>query len=148
MVNSESVVGIKPSDSDMTGWWIYSHLVDEELHCSITHLSWFLRQGVNTNPLEPQCEDYSFMDQEVKGFGHGLNFILTDSVNTPELDVSFDEANVMPFSFSSEFPSLVNAISDDSRVQLAPSIISQKIWCQARVPLLPVPLVDIPQPLN
>ena len=43
-------------------------------------------------PLEPGCEDCSFLDQVVKGFEHGLDSTLTDPVNTLELEVSFDEA--------------------------------------------------------
>ena len=33
-----------------------------------------------------------FLDQAVEGFEQGLDFILTDSVNTSELEASFDEA--------------------------------------------------------
>ena len=29
--------------------------------------------------LEPECEDYSFLDQAVKGFEYDLDSILTDS---------------------------------------------------------------------
>ena len=32
--------------------------------------------------------------------GHGLDFVLTDSVNSPELDASFDDADVMHSSVS------------------------------------------------
>ena len=45
-------------------------------------------------PLKPDCEDYFSMDQAVKDFEHGLDSILTDPVDPPELDVSFDD--VMP----------------------------------------------------
>ena len=46
MVNSESVVGIKPDDSVVGGdwvslWWIYSHLLSGTLHLSNRHLPWF-----------------------------------------------------------------------------------------------------------
>ena len=35
----------------VAGWWIYSHLVGRVLHCSITHIPCFCRQGVTTNPF-------------------------------------------------------------------------------------------------
>ena len=46
-------------------------------------------------PLEQGCEDYFFWDQTVEDFEHGLDSVLTDSVNTPELVASFDEADAM-----------------------------------------------------
>ena len=53
--------------------------------------------------LEPGCEDYSFLDQAVEDFEHGLDSILMDSVETPELDSSFDEGDTGPLSASSGF---------------------------------------------
>ena len=41
------------------------------------------------------CENYRFFDQAIEVFEHGLVSILIDSVNTPELDTSIDEADVM-----------------------------------------------------
>ena len=58
-------------------------------------------------PLEPGCKDYSILDQTVKDFEHGLDSILTDSMSTPELDASFEEAEAVPFSVSSGFLCLV-----------------------------------------
>ena len=46
--------------------------------------------------LEPGCEDYCFLDQAVEDFEHGLDSILKDLTDTPELDTSFNEADVMP----------------------------------------------------
>ena len=71
--------------------------------------------------LEPGCEDYSFLDKAVEDFEHGLDSILTDSVNTQELDASFDEADAVPSSVSLAFLYLVRIISDNSRLQLAPT---------------------------
>ena len=34
-------------------------------------------------PLDPGCEDYSFVDQAVDDFEQGLNSILIDSIETP-----------------------------------------------------------------
>ena len=113
-------------------------------HCLITLLSWFHREGVNTNisnfPLESGCEDYSFLDLAVKDFQHVLDFILTDSINTPTLDASFDEVNAMPLAVCSGCLCLVSTISNNLRLQLVPSIKSYKLWCQARALLLPVTL--------
>ena len=79
------------------------------------------------------------MDQGVEVFTHGLVALLTDSVNTPELDASFDEGDAMPSSVSSGFLCLVSTISVTSKLQLTPNIKSHRIWCQARALLLPVP---------
>ena len=40
-------------------------------------------------PLEPCCEAYSFLAQVVEDFGHGLDSVLTDSVDLPELDAFY-----------------------------------------------------------
>ena len=58
--------------------------------------------------LKPRCEDYSFLDQAVDNFKPGLDSILTDSIDTPELDASFDEVHAMPSSVSSGFLCLVS----------------------------------------
>ena len=81
-------------------------------------------------PLEPGSKAYSILDQAVKDFEHGLVSIVTDCINTPELDASFYEAHVMPPSLHSEFLHLISTICDNSRPQLAPSIKSGKLWCQ------------------
>ena len=83
-------------------------------------------------PLEPGCEDYSFLDKEVKDFEQDLDSLLTDSIDTPELDASFDEADTMPSSVSSWFLCLVNTHSDNFRLQLPPTIKCFTLWCQAR----------------
>ena len=61
-------------------------------------------------PLEPGCEDYSYLDQAVEDFEHGFNSFLTDSINTPELDASFDEADIIPSSVFQGFLHLVSTI--------------------------------------
>ena len=60
------------------------------------------------------------------------------TVDTPELDASSDEADVILSSVSSGFLCLFSTISDTSRLQLAPSIKSHKLLFQARAFLLPV----------
>ena len=82
-------------------------------------------------PLGPGCEDYSFLDQAVADFEQGLASILTDSIKTPEFDISLDEAETITSSVSSGFLCSVSTISDTSKLQLAPKIRSCKLWCQA-----------------
>ena len=96
---------------------------------SLTHL-----------PLEPECEDCSYLDQAVADFEQGLDFIFTDSIETPELDTSLDEPDAITSSVSSGFLHWVSTISDTSKMQLAPSIRSCKLLCQAWALLAPVPL--------
>ena len=82
-------------------------------------------------PLELDCEDYSFLDQAMADFEQGLDSILTNSLDTPELDACLDEPDSITSSVSSGFLCL-----------LAPSRRSCKLWCQAGALLLlaPVPL--------
>ena len=51
-------------------------------------------------PLEPVCEDYCFLDQAVVDFEQGLDSILTDSIETLELDTSLDEPDAITSSVS------------------------------------------------
>ena len=53
--------------------------------------------------LELGCKNYSFLDQAVKDFEHGLDSILTDSVDALYLDASFNQADAMPSLVSSGF---------------------------------------------
>ena len=89
--------------------------------------------------LEPGCEDYSFLEQAVPDFEQGLDSILTDSIETPELDTSLDEPDAITSSVFSGFFDSASNISDTSKLQLAPSIRFHKLWCQARALLAPVP---------
>ena len=89
-------------------------------------------------PLEPECEDYSFLDQAVEDFKHGFGSILLDFVSTSELDASFDETDAMPSLVCTEFLHLVSTISDTSKLWFVLSIKSHQLWCQARVLLLTI----------
>ena len=91
-------------------------------------------------PLEPGCEDYAFLDQAVADFKQGLDSILTDSLETPDLDTSLQESDAVTSSVSSRFLHSVSTVSDNSKLQLAPSICTCKLWCQARALLAPVSL--------
>ena len=83
-------------------------------------------------PLEPGCEDFSFLDQAVADFEQGLDSILTDSLETAELDTSLDEPDAITSLVSSGFLHLVSTLSDNSKLQLAPSIRYHKLWCLDR----------------
>ena len=80
------------------------------------------------------------MDQAVTDFEQGLDSILTDSLQTPELDTSLEEPDAITSSVSSGFLHLVSTISDTSKPKLAPSIHTHKLWCQARALLAPMSL--------
>ena len=73
-------------------------------------------------------------------FEQGLDSILTDSLETPELDASLDEPDAVTPSVFSGFLCSVSTVSDNSKPQLPPSIRYHKLWCQARALLAPVPL--------
>ena len=59
---------------------------------------------------------------------------------TPKLDTSLEEPDAVTSSVSSGFLCLVSILSDNSKLQLAPSIRTCKLWCQARALLAPVSL--------
>ena len=88
--------------------------------------------------LEPGCEDYSFLDQALAEFELGSDSILTDSIKTLELEKSFNEPEIITSSSLQGFTPLVSTVSYTSKLQLAPSIRSHKLWCQARALLSPV----------
>ena len=85
--------------------------------------------------LKEGCKDYTFLDQALTGFEHGLDSVPTGTINTSELDVSFDEADTIPSSVSSWFLCSISNISDHSRPHLAPSMNSCKLWCQIKAPI-------------
>ena len=75
----------------------------------------------------------------MEDFEHGLYSILTDSADTPEQDISLDETDALPSSVLLGYLHLVNTVSDTSGLQVAASIKSHTLWCQARTLLLSVP---------
>ena len=144
MVNSESVVGVKPGDSGVViGYQVddFTHNWSAEQFVTHSHIYPGFTGKVSSLthlPLELGCDDYSFLDQAVDDFEQGLDSILTDSIKTPELDISLDEPDAMPSLVSSGHLQLVSTISVTSKPHLAPSIRSHKLWCQARALLAPV----------
>ena len=82
---------------------------------------------INPFPLESGCEDYSFLEEAVADFEKGLDSILTDSVETPELCALFEEPDVVTSLVPSGFVHFDSTNSDTSKLQLAPSIIFCKL---------------------
>ena len=146
MVDSESVMGIKPGDfSVVIGYQVdeFNHTWSVEQFVAHSHIyPGFTGKASSLThfPLEPGCEDYAFWDKAVANFEQGLGSICTDSLETPEFDTSLDEADVITSSVSSGFLHSVNTFSDNSKLQLDPSIHTGKLWCQDRALLAPVSL--------
>ena len=61
--------------------------------------------------LEPGCEDYFLLTKQLKTLSMAL-ILSSQTVDTQELDVSFDEADAMPSWVSSGFLCLVSAHFD------------------------------------
>ena len=144
VVNSESGMGIKTGDSGVViGYQVgeFTNTWSAEWFVAYSHIFHGFTGKVSSLtdfPLEPGCEDYSFLDQAVADFEQGLDSILTNSLETPELNASLDEPDAVPSSVSSGFLHLVSTLCYNSKLQLAPSIRSHKLWCQARALLAPV----------
>ena len=147
MVNS--VMGIKPGDSSVViGYQVdeFTHTSPAEQFVTGSHIyPGFIGKvsSLTHFPLELCCEDYSFLDQALADFEQGLDSILTDSLETPELDASLDEPDAIQFSVSSGFLCLVSTLSDNSKLQLAPTIRSHKVC--ARLGLFLYPCLWLPR---
>ena len=95
-VNCESVVEVQASGSGVViGYQIdeFAHIWFTEQFVAYSHIyPGFMGKmsSLNHFPLELGCEDYSFLGQEIAYFEQGLVSILTDSIETLELDTSFD----------------------------------------------------------
>ena len=120
LVNSESVMGVKPGDSSVViGYQVdeFTHTWSAEQFVAHSHIYPGFTGKVSSLtclPLEPGCEDYAFLDQAVADFEQGLDSILTDSLETPELDTSLDEPDVITSAVSSRFLHSVSTLSDNS----------------------------------
>ena len=121
--DSESVMGIKPGDSDL----VIGYEVDEFTHTwsaeqfvanSHIYLGFTGKMSSLTHfPLEPGFEDYAFLDQTVADFELGSDSLLTDPLKTPELDTSLDEPDaVTSSSVSSGFLHSVSTLSNNSKL--------------------------------
>ena len=86
MVDSESVMGVKPGDSIVViGYWIvaFTHTWSVEQFVAHSHIyPGFTGKVLSLThfPLEQGCKDYAFLDQAVADFEQGLDSILTDSL--------------------------------------------------------------------
>ena len=128
-------VAIRPGDSHLMigyqvdllspGWQsftVWSHLFDFMGKVStLTHF-----------PLDPGCEDYCFLDHSWRLWAWPWLFpkALLTHQNWMHLLM-----RLIPCLLQDCL--LLSTISDISRLQLAPSIQSYKLWCQARALLLP-----------
>ena len=123
-------MGIKPGDSGVvTGYQVdeVTHTWSAEQFVACSHIYPAFTSKVSSLthfPLKPGCEDCSFLDQAVADFEQGLDSILTESIETPELDAYLDEPDAITSSVSFGFLCLVSTISDTSKLQIAPSIRS------------------------
>ena len=101
-VNSESVMGIKPGDSSVvTGYQVDEFTCSWSAEWFVTHSHIYPEFTGNMSslthfPLEAGIEDYSFLDQAMADFEQGLDSILTDSLETPEVDASLHEPDAIP----------------------------------------------------
>ena len=88
-------------------------------------------------PTSPKgcCGYFTFLDQAVKEFEHGLDSIFKEPVDTLELDASFDKPDAIAFSgFCADY------MSDTSKLHLASSIKSDQLWYQTVILLLLISL--------
>ena len=124
----------------MSCWLIYFYLVGRVL-CSITHLPWFHWKGVNTTSLPSWARLWglSLFGPSSKDFWAWSWFFPHILCWHTTSGCILQWGDAMPFSVSSGYLCLVSIHSDNSRLQLAPSIKCHKLWCQARAWLLPVP---------
>ena len=124
-VNSESVLGIKSVDSDVvTGYQVdkFTHTWSVEQFVACPHII-----------LGSLVRYYSFLDQTVANFKQGLDSILTNSLETPELDTSLDETDAITSSVSSGFLHMISTLSENSKSQLSPSIRSCTLLTSPRL---------------
>ena len=90
--DSESAMGVKPGYSVVViGYQIDEFTCNwcEEWVVSLSHIYLGFTGKVSSLthfPLELGCEDYSFLDQAMADFEQGLDSILTNSLQTLELD--------------------------------------------------------------
>ena len=94
MVNSVSAMGIKHGDSGVViGYQVdeFTHTWSAEQFVAHSHIYPGFTGKVSSLthfPLELGSEDYSFLNQAMADFEQGLDSILTNSLETPELDAS------------------------------------------------------------
>ena len=112
-----NLMDIKPGDSSV----VIGYQVDEftctwsaEQFVAHSHIYTGFTGKVSSSThfyLEPVCEDYAFLDQAVADFEQGLDSILTDSLETPELDTALDEHLQSLLGFSTQLVSFLILLS-------------------------------------
>ena len=116
VVDPDSVMAVKPGDSGVViGYQVdeFTHTWSAEQFVARSHIYPGFTGKVSSLthfPLEPGCEDYAFLDQAVADFEQGLDSILTDSPETPDLDTSLQESDAVTSSVSSGFLHSVSTI--------------------------------------
>ena len=120
MVDPDSVMGVKPGDSGV----VIGYQVDEftctwsaEQFVACSHIYPGFTGKVSSLTHFPQNQgvgDYAVLEQAVADFEQGLDSILTDSLETPDLDTSLQESDAITSSVSSGFLHSVSTISDNS----------------------------------
>ena len=129
-LHSKSAVGMNPGDpSVVAGYQVgeFTHTWSVECFIDESHIYPGFTGKVSSLihfRLEPGCDNYSFLDQEIVDFIQGLDSILTDYVETPELDSSFEKPDIATSSVFSGFLHSISTISDTSKLQLPLSIKS------------------------
>ena len=114
-------MGIKPGDSGVgIGYQVdeFTHTWSAEQFVDCSHIfPGFTAKVLSLThfPREPGCEDYSFMDQAVADFEQGLDSILTNPLETPELDTSLNGPDAITSLVSSGFLCSVSTLSDNSK---------------------------------
>ena len=108
-VNCNSVVGMKVDSYGV----VIGYQVDEFTHTWLVEcfVAWsHIYPGFTGKvssltlfSLESGCEDYSLLDQAVADFEQGLDSTLTDSIETLEMDISFEEPDGVILLVSSGF---------------------------------------------
>ena len=147
MVNSKSVMGIKCYNSGvMIGYQVdeFTCTWSAEHFAAWSHIYPAFIDKVSTLahfPIKPGCKDYFFLDEAVKDFEFDLHSNLMDSVDTSELDASFDENDAMPSSVSSRFLHTVPFLTIlDCSLLLASNLINYGASLEPY--FLPVPQSD------
>ena len=145
-LDSESLVSIKPGNLGA----VIGYQVDEFTCTSLvkhfaaqSHIYPVFTGRVSI--LTTSCLNHDVM---IIVFGSGSHIlwiwfdsILNDSVETMKLDASIDKSDTMTSSVSSLLLHSTGTISDNSKLKFAPSMTYLKLWCQARILVLPLSLV-------
>ena len=145
-VNSDSVMGIKPGDSGV----VIGYQVDEftrtwsaDQFMAHSHIYPGFTGKVSSLthfPLELGCEDYAFWIRLL--LTSNKDWIPSSLIHLRHQNWILPWRSLMPLHIQSllGFSAWLVPFSDNSKPQLAPTIQTCKLWCQARALLAPVSL--------